>query len=213
MDILLDDVEVRVLGSLMEKALSTPDHYPLSLNALTNACNQKSSRDPVVSYDEPTVGMAAEDLCRKGLVNDSNVSRVTKYEERFSHRHNLVPRETAALCVLLLRGPQTVGEIRTRTSRLCNFENLEEVLKTLGDLEEWGFVRRLARLPGRKESRYTHLLCGEPDEAGPETVDSLNKVAPASPEKIEQLELAVESLQSELDDLKKAFQEFKEQFD
>jgi len=122
---------IRLRRKKMEKALSTPDYYPLSLNALTNACNQKSSRDPVSSYDEPTVEAAAG-LDQKGLLNRSNVGRVPKYEECFSQKYNFVPRETAPMCVLLLRGPQTTGEIRSRSSRLCKFENLEAVLKTLG---------------------------------------------------------------------------------
>jgi uncharacterized protein YceH (UPF0502 family) len=211
MAIILNEIEIRILGSLMEKALSTPDYYPLSLNALTNACNQKSSRDPVVSYDESTVEAAAAGLDQKDLVNQSNVGRVPKYEERFSQQYNFVPREAAALCVLLLRGPQTAGEIRSRTSRLCNFENLEEVLKTLQNLEEWGLVRRLARLPGHKEPRLAHLLGGETDIASPEETSSFSTAAPASAERIEKLELAVESIQNEIEDLKKIFRSFKDQ--
>jgi len=211
MDIILNEVEVRVLGSLMEKALATPDYYPLSLNALTNACNQKSSRDPVSSYDESTVAAAAADLDKKGLLNRSSVGRVPKYEERFSQKYNLVPRETAALCVLLLRGPQTTGEIRSRTSRLCTFEDLEAVLKTLENLEEWGLVRRLARLPGRKESRIAHLLGGDTNIAQPEEISRPSVAAPDAAERIEKLEMAVESLQAEIEELKKAFQTFKEQ--
>ena len=210
MDIILNEIEGRVLGSLMEKALSTPDYYPLSLNALTNACNQKSSRDPVTSYDESTVEDAADGLVQKGLLNKSTVGRVPKYEERFSQKFNFVPRETATLCVLLLRGPQTTGEIRGRTSRLCNFENLEAVLETLDNLEEWGMVRRLARLPGRKESRFAHLLCGDTFIAEPEEAASPRTAAPDTVERIEKLELAVEALQDEIEGLKKSFQTLKE---
>ena len=211
MAIILNEIEIRILGSLIEKALSTPDYYPLSLNALTNACNQKSSRDPVVSYDESTVEAAAASLDQKDLVNQSNVGRVRKYEERFSQQYNFVPRESAALCVLLLRGPQTAGQIRNRTSRLCNFENLEEVLKTLENLEEWGLVRRLARLPGHKESRLTHLLGGEANIASPEEASSFSTAAPAPVERIEKLESAVESIQNEIENLKKFFRSFKNQ--
>lgn len=211
MERLLDKIEARVVGCLVEKDLATPEYYPLTLNALTNACNQKSSRDPVSSYDEPTVAAAADGLDKKGLLNQSNVGRVPKYEERFSHKFNFVPRETAAMCVLLLRGPQTTGEIRTRTSRLCNFENLEAVLKTLDNLEEWGLVRRLARLPGRKESRIAHRLCGDADTAEPQEASTISVSAPVSAERIENLELAVESLQNEIEDLKKAFRSLKEQ--
>lgn len=165
MDMNLTETEVRVLGSLMEKSLSTPDYYPLSLNALTNACNQKSSRDPVVSYSEAVVQAALEQLEQKGWVNRSDVARVPKYEERLSQQHNLLPRESGALCVLLLRGPQTAGEIRTRTSRMCRFNDLDEVTTTLADLESWGFVRCLARRAGHKEPRYAHLLSGDPNTA------------------------------------------------
>lgn len=155
---LLTDVEIRILGSLMEKALSTPDYYPLSLNALTNACNQKSSRDPVVVYDEGDVQSVLEALEEKKLVNRSGVGRVPKYEELLSPTYDLVPRETAVLCVLMLRGPQTVGELRSRTGRLATFENLEAVTEILEKLVDWGLAQQLDRLPGRKESRYDHLL-------------------------------------------------------
>ena len=211
MDIILNEIEIRVLGSLMEKALSTPDYYPLSLNALTNACNQKSSRDPVSSYDESAVEAAAASLDQKGLLNRSNVGRVPKYEERFSHNYSFVPRETAAMCVLLLRGPQTTGEIRSRTSRMCKFENLEAVLKTLENLEEWGLIRRLARLPGRKEFRIVHRLGGDTNIAEPDEATTPSVAAPVSDERIERLELAVESLQHEIEDLKEIFRKFREQ--
>jgi tRNA-Thr(GGU) m(6)t(6)A37 methyltransferase TsaA len=161
MEMNLTETEVRVLGSLMEKSLSTPDYYPLSLNALTNACNQKSSRDPVVSYSEATVQTALDQLAQKGWINRSDVARVPKYEERLSQKHNFLPRESGALCVLLLRGPQTVGEIRARTSRMCRYNDLDEVITTLADLESWGFVRCLTRRAGHKEPRYAHLLSGD----------------------------------------------------
>jgi uncharacterized protein YceH (UPF0502 family) len=209
----LSAIEIRILGSLMEKALSTPDYYPLSLNALTNACNQKSSRDPVVDYDEITVASAAARMCSEGLVNKSLVGRVPKYEELFSRSRQFVPRETAALCVLLLRGPQTLGEIRTRTTRLFNFETLDEVQATLANLEEWGLVRRLARLPGHKESRYRHLLSGEPDEAAAETAPQPGLASTPADERIERLEQAVADLQSDMEMLKQDFQDFRKQFE
>ncbi len=213
MDIILNEIEVRVLGCLMEKALSTPEHYPLSLNALTNACNQKTSRDPVVSYDEATVQSAVHDLTRKNIVSESNVSRVPKYEELLSQKNTFIPRESAALCVLLLRGPQTIGEIRTRTSRMCTFEGLQEVQETLGNLVEWGFIRRLERLPGHKESRYGHLLAVETD-VKEEAMDLPTNDADSDlPERIEKLERTVESLQKELIAITKEFRIFKEQFD
>ncbi|RPI76778.1 MAG: DUF480 domain-containing protein, partial [Desulfobacteraceae bacterium] len=121
MEIVLTDIEERVLGSLMEKALATPEYYPLSLNALTNACNQKSSREPVTAYSEPAIEQAAAELIKKGLAHLSREGRVPKYEERFSNSRQFVAAESAILCVLLLRGAQTLGEIRTRTARMHNF--------------------------------------------------------------------------------------------
>ena len=213
MDILLNDKEVRVLGSLIEKELSTPDYYPLSINALTNACNQKSSRDPVVSYSEQTVEGIVDELAQKDLVHKSRVGRVPKVEERFTHAHNLVPRESAVLCVLLLRGPQTVGEIKGRTARLCKFESLDEVHETLGHLEEYGFVGCLPRQPGRKESRYIHLLSGALEIDKEETAPAAGHGVPVESERIEKLEQDIQTLRNDLVELKREFQEFKKQFD
>jgi uncharacterized protein YceH (UPF0502 family) len=210
---LLNDIEMRVLGSLMEKALSTPDYYPLSLNALTNACNQKSSRDPVVTYEEETVEEAADDLIQKELVNKSVAGRVPKYEETFSSKYNFIPQETAALCALLLRGPQTAGEIRSRTSRMFSFQSVDEVLQTLNNLNEYGLVDRLAKLPGHKESRYTHLLGSELDEKSAEAASPPVSAAPALPDRIQTLEQRVAAIQDDIEDLKKAFQAFKAQFE
>ena len=209
----LDAVEIRILGSLMEKALSTPDYYPLSLNALLNACNQKSSRDPVVSYDAPTVQAALEDLEAKGLVGCSRLGRVPKFEELFGRRHDLMPPELAALSVLLLRGPQTAGEIRSRTARMYRFTGLEAVLETLARLAEWGLCHRMARLPGHKEDRYAHRL-GDPDDAQ-EMVVEVDAVttAPEAVNRIETLEQAVASLRAELAALQAEFHAFKSQFD
>ncbi len=213
MDAILDDKEIRVLGSLMEKSLATPDYYPLSLNGLTHACNQKSSRDPVVSYDESTLQTVIDALDQSGLVNQSTVGRVPKFEELFSSRHDLVPRETAILSVLLLRGPQTAGEIRSRCNRLYNFDSLEAVLETLKQLGEWGFVKRLARLAGHKESRFTQLLSGEGETAEPMAEPPMAALEPAAPDRIENLELAVDALKNELADLKQAFEAFKKEFE
>jgi uncharacterized protein YceH (UPF0502 family) len=213
MEFRFDAMEIRIMGSLIEKELSTPDYYPLSLNALTNACNQKSNRDPVVAYDEADVQFALGRLIEKQVVWKSDVSRVTKYEERFTHEHSLVPRESSVLCVLLLRGPQTVGEIRGRSMRLYEFENLEQVQGALGNLVEWGLVCELPRMPGHKESRYTHLLSGE---AGIPDVPA--SVASATmPEidvtRIENIEQAIERLHDEIDILKAEFKAFKKQFE
>lgn len=213
MDIQLTDTEIRVMGSLMEKSLATPDYYPLSLNALTNACNQKSSRDPVVAYDEATVETAVDQLIQKHLVHRSDASRVAKFEELLSRRHSLIPRETGVLCVLLLRGPQTVGELRARTSRMCRLDSIEEVLETLKNLEELGFARRLPRWAGHKESRYAHLLAVE--SSPPEAADALSvgDAADGLDERVDALEQEVAALRSEIEALNEAFEFFKKQFE
>jgi len=213
MDIVLSDKEVRVLGCLIEKELATPEYYPLSINALTTACNQKSSRDPVVSYGEETVEEIVDDLVRKELVHKSHVGRVPKVEERFTHAHNLVPRESAVLCVLLLRGPQTAGEIKGRTTRLCTFETLDEVNETLSRLEEVGFVGCLPRRPGRKESRYSHFLCGEAPIDREETAAGAGQEVSAESERITKIEQDIQALGNALAELKREFIAFKEQFD
>ena len=213
MEFILDAMEIRVLGSLIEKELATPEYYPLSLNALTNACNQKSNREPVVEYDEDSVASAAARLIEKELVWEIGVSRVPKYEERFTHERSLVPSESAALCVLLLRGPQTLGEIRGRTARLHNFEDLEAVQAALGNLVEWGYARQLPRMPGHKECRYRHLLGGEPEVPA----EPLDPEPPDLPQiettRIEKIEAVLERMQKEIEDLKTAFATFKKQFD
>lgn len=210
---ILTDTEIRIIGSLMEKALSTPDYYPLSLNALTNACNQKSSRDPVVAYDEYDVQAVLDELAEKNLVNQSRVGRVPKYEELFSQKHNLVPREAAVLCVLMLRGPQTVGEIRGRTGRLCVFDSLEAVDETLSTLTEWGLVQRQARLPGHKESRYAHSLgdVSEPPVAEQDAPADGNALEKAN--RLDQLENEVGRLRDDFSELQQAFEAFKKQFE
>src|ERR1043165_7495991 len=163
---LLNDVEVRVAGSLVEKPLPPPDYYPLTLNALVHACNQISNRDPVVSYDERTVEEAIEGLRRKNLVYVfyGSESRVPKYKHMMREGFELSPAELAALCVLMLRGPQTVGEIRGRTGRLYEFADLREVETTLEGLAQRDepLVVKLPRQAGRKEARYAHLLSGTP---------------------------------------------------
>ena len=143
------------------------------------------------------------------MVHESSAGRVTKFEERFSARHGLVPREIAVLCVLLLRGAQTVGEIRTRTARLHAFQSMEEVQTSLKTLEELGFVTQLARLPGHKESRWAHLLSGSPSTEPTETTVT----AVSEPSRIDQLEAMVASLQTQIDELKAAFRDFRKQFE
>lgn len=161
---LLNAIEVRVLGSLVEKDITTPDYYPLSLNALVNACNQKNNRDPVMTLDEDPVRSALDSLQVKRLAGPASGadSRVTKYEHRLQEVYNFDRRETAILCVLLLRGAQTPGELRSRSERMYAFESLEDVLAALDRLSrrEPPLVTILPRQPGTKESRYMHLLSG-----------------------------------------------------
>lgn len=165
MTTLLTEAQARVLGALIEKEITTPDYYPLSMNALLNACNQKSNREPVTELDEETVRQALHGLDDKGLAGAvrGSDSRVTKYEHRFSEAYNFGRREVAVLCVLLLRGPQTPGELRGRTERLFNFDELSDVQSTLQKLIERdpALVKVLPRQPGTKESRYMHLFCGD----------------------------------------------------
>lgn len=171
MEALFDTVEARVVGALMEKEITTPDHYPLSLNALTNACNQKSNRDPVMNLTETEVQEALDSLHRKHLVLDRSGfgSRVVKFKQRFCNTEfsdlHFTPGETAIVCLLLLRGPQTPGELRSRSGRLHTFGSLGEVqqcLESLAGREEGALVTALPREPGRREIRWSHLFCGEP---------------------------------------------------
>src|ERR1700692_75246 len=165
MDILLSDVETRVLGSLVEKELTTPEYYPLSLNALVNACNQKSNRDPVVNLGEDAVRQALRTLDKKGLAGpaDNMVSRVSKYEHRLQEAYNFTRHETAILAELLLRGPQTPGALRSRADRMHKFDDLGIVLTTLKKLmdREPRLAKVLPRQPGTKEARYAHLMSGD----------------------------------------------------
>ncbi|MFC1827404.1 YceH family protein [Thermodesulfobacteriota bacterium] len=214
MDILLNEIEVRVLGSLMEKGMTTPEYYPLSLNALTNACNQKSNRNPVVSFDETTVVRALDSLREKQLAVLSASSRVPKYAEVFASIRKLVDREVALIMVLLLRGPQTVGELRGRTERAYKFEDLAEVEATLDELGESGYVAKLPRVAGRKDSRYAHLLAGdvEVEETVPKPepaaiiVRAENKRIAAMEEELQELKEEFTSLQSEFEKFKKEFE-------
>ncbi|HET9243724.1 MAG TPA: YceH family protein [Gaiella sp.] len=155
-----DDVELRVLGCLLEKQRTTPDHYPLTLNALRLACNQTTNRDPIVAYDEREIQEALQRLSRRGWtrVASGPGSRAAKYRQLFDEALGLAPDETALLCVLMLRGPQTPGELKQRTERLHRFESLADIFDTLARLGERGLVERLERRPGQKEERYRHLL-------------------------------------------------------
>ena len=220
----LDEAEVRVLGALIEKQMATPEYYPLTLNALTAACNQKNNRHPVVSYDEATVELAVESLRQKNLayVFYGAGSRVPKYKHVAAENLQLNPSELALACVLLLRGPQTLGELRERAGRLHEFSGLEEVEASLNSLaaREEPFVKRLARRPGQKEARYAHLLSGEVSEQhedesseGAAASPSTHARTPTSAERVLKLEQEVETLRAELDSFRREFETFKKQFD
>jgi hypothetical protein len=211
MDILLTDDEVRVLGCLMEKEMATPDYYPLTLNALTNACNQKSNRNPVVSYDEETVIYALNGLRERKLVRQSDLGRVSKYEQIFSQELKLVASEQAIICILLLRGPQTTGEIRSRTERLYAFPSLDEVHETISNLEDRELVNKMPRQPGRKESRYAHLLSGTPQDTLVETI--IRPKTAITIDRMGDLQEQIDELRQELQALQLEFATFKSQFD
>ena len=214
-DLKLTDAEVRVLGCLIEKEMTTPDYYPLSLNALINGCNQKSNREPVVSYDEETVLKTLENLKGKDLVWQSDLSRVAKYAHSFLKASNLVNKEAAILCVLFLRGHQTAGEIRERTERLYRFNTIEEIKDVLHDLEEMGYVKLLPRQHGLKEPRYTHLFSDVMEHPGTEM--TAHSVSPAhntnaEDERVTKFGEELTRLRQELEELRNEFLEFKRQF-
>jgi uncharacterized protein len=203
----LDASEVRVLGSLLEKEITTPDYYPLSLNALVNACNQKSNREPVVSYDEETVARALEELRAKGLAVrvTGGDNRVPKHGQRFTEKLNLGRREAAVLCVLMLRGPQTVGELRGHTDRLYTFDDLEGVESTLNHLSEQEMVMKLARQAGSREPRFAHLLAGEVETSEPLPPPPIPR-GPAPEDRIAALEAELAALRREFDEFRKRFE-------
>jgi uncharacterized protein len=220
-EFLLNEVEVRVLGSLIEKQLTTPEYYPLTLNALTHACNQISNRDPVVTYDEKTIVRALESLREKNLayIFYGSESRVPKYKHVVPEVLHLTPPQTAVMCVLMLRGPQTVGEIRGRTTRLYEFKELSEVETTLAELinqESQPLVARLLRQPGRKESRYAHLLSGPVEITEQEAIprpEPARREVQAENERISRLEAEVETLRGEVAELRQQLDDFRKQFE
>jgi len=220
MDILLNDHEVRILGCLIEKQTTTPDYYPLTLNALTNACNQKSNRNPVVLYEDTTVVRALDSLREKGVAEKilKADSRVPKYQHAFPEKFHLSDDYVAVLCVLMLRGPQTVGEIRNRAGRMYQFDDLTEVEEILNNLmkKEPPMVVKLPRQMGRKESRFMHLLSGDPDIEKYEHIPSEEPAAVqvrTENEQIAKLEDELAILRSEFDALKKEFSDLKSQFE
>ena len=215
---ILNETEARIVGSLVEKQLTTPEYYPLTLNALVNACNQKNNRDPVVSLDETTVTNALEILRDRNLVYVfyGSTSRVPKYKHMLPSLYELEPSEVAIIAVMLLRGPQTLGELRTRTERLYDFSGLGEVQETLDGLarRDEPLVVKLERLPGQKEARFAHLLSGEIDvEAFAAAQATPQKLGGIDSERIEKLENEVASLRDEVDTIKQTFEDFKRQFE
>lgn len=209
---LLDAAEVRVLGALLEKEATTPEYYPLSLNALVNACNQKSNRDPVVEYDPEVVSDSIERLREKKLafVITGN-GRVVKYSQRISETLNLGRRELAILCTLFLRGPQTLGEIKDRSERIFAFADLSEAETVLEKLAGWpggGLVKKLSRQAGQKEARYAHLFSGEPSM---EPVSAESLAGPAAPSRLAQLETEIHQLRADFSELKERFEALESQ--
>src|SRR6202049_2692770 len=218
MDNLLDDLEIRVLGSLVEKELTTPEYYPLSLNALVNACNQKSNRDPVMNLDEAAVREALRTLDKKGLAGaaDNMVSRVSKYEHRLQEAYNFTRHEIAILSELLLRGPQTHGELRSRADRMHKFDDLGIVQSTLQRLmkREPPLVKVLPRQLGTKEARYAHLLSGDVETKEPKAaIPAASASAAMGADRIARLEEQVSSLLSEVAELKQQLASFRKQFE
>jgi uncharacterized protein YceH (UPF0502 family) len=224
MSLLLTEIETRVLGSLVEKDITTPDYYPLSLNALVNACNQKNNRDPVMTLGEEAVREALATLQEKRLAGPASGadSRVTKYEHRLQEVFNFDRREIAILCVLLLRDAQTPGELRTRTERMYHFEALEDVVSTLDRLShrEPPLATILPRQPGTKESRYTHLFSVQPEVSGTVSV-ALSPSFPhlttnsssSTADRMAQLEEEVATLRRELSEVQQQLAFFRKQFE
>ncbi len=218
---LLNEVDARVLASLAEKQVTTPEYYPLTLNALTLACNQKNNRNPVASYDDETVAHALESLREKNLVYVfyGSSSRAPKYKQMMTEIFALSPQELALMCVLILRGPQTVGELRGRTDRLYDFTGLDEVEETLNSLaakEPQPLIAKLPRQPGQKEVRYAHLLFGEVK------IDHESEIKDAEigaakdrmrTDRHSRLEYELETLRAQVESLQQEFEQFKKQFE
>jgi len=213
----LTDVEARVLGSLVEKQLTTPEYYPLTLNALTAACNQKSNRDPVVSYDETAITTAVDALRDKNLVYlyYGTGSRSVKYKHMLPSVYDLDAAGVAIVAVLLLRGPQTLGELRERTGRLHEFSGMGEVQETLDGLtrRDDPLVIKLERQPGQKEARYAHLLCGEVAQEAIAPRERPTAQSSVDNDRVDKLEKDVELLRGELAEIRATFEEFRKQFE
>lgn len=212
---ILTEIEARVVGALIEKQLTTPEYYPLTLNALVAACNQKTNREPVVSFAEQMVQKSLDDLREKNIayVFYGSTSRVPKYKHALDKYCELEPPETAVVCVLLLRGAQTLGELRERTGRLYEFSGLGEVSETLDGLtrRDEPLVVKLERLSGQKEVRYAHLLAGEFVQTQPQ--EKSISARQTENERVTKLEEDLRNLQSEFDSFRQLFEDFKKQFD
>jgi uncharacterized protein YceH (UPF0502 family) len=215
---LLTETEVRLLGSLIEKQITTPEYYPLTLHSLTAACNQKNNRNPVMSLTEQEVEHALDSLRDKNLayVFHGSTSRVPKFKHVAPENLQLNPAELAVMCVLMLSGPQTVGEIRTRGSRLYEFSGLEEVDETLRGLsarESEPLVVKLPRQSGQKDARYVHLLSGEPDLSQVEATTTEQPMRRADSVRAPQLEEQVQALKQQVEELARQFADFRKQFE
>ena len=220
----LDAVGIRVLGSLVEKETTTPDNYPLTLNSIVSACNQTSNRDPVMDLTEPEVSAAVDELARRLLVRQvyKSESRAKRYRHSLGEALHLHPAELAVMGVLMLRGPQTAGEIRTRTARLFEFRDVPHVEVTLQSLMTLSvpLVVQMPRRPGQKEVRFAHLLAGQPLEdttyhttrLGSDMATGFPSDVPARLDRIATLEQSVESLRAEMAELQARFEEFKREF-
>src|SRR5579863_7760022 len=213
MNIELSPIEARIIGCLIEKQITTPDQYPLSLNALVNACNQKSNRDPVMSTDEAMVQTTLDHLMRKHLVIEKSGfgSRVPKYQHRFCNTEfgplKFTPQELAIVCELLIRGPQTPGELRTRAARMAPFSDVAQVetaLESLGSRADGPFIVRLPREPGRRDSRYAHLFSGAVTipALAEESISEPSMASAPTPSRLERLEEEVRQLKEELTHIK-----------
>lgn len=209
----LSDIEVRILGCLIEKEAATPDNYPLSLNALTSACNQLSNREPVMSLGEDRVKWAVNSLRQQSLVRAIQPSdaRVMKFQHLLAEKLDLDQPALAVLCVLMLRGPQTLGEIRTRTTRLAEFTSVADVEAAVSGLITRDFVVEMTRRPGQKETRYAHLLSGPPSDAPPEAKVEIAAQDPRQ-DRIAELEASLDEVRRELAALRTQFEDFTRQF-
>ncbi|MBE0596887.1 MAG: YceH family protein [Desulfuromonadales bacterium] len=219
MELNLNPIEIRVLGCLVEKELATPEYYPLSLNSLTTACNQKSNRQPVMELAETEVVRALDTLRSRGLAMQSaEGGRVPKYQHALAAKLHLDPPELAIVAELLLRGPQTVGELRTRCERMCSFGDLETVEAVLQELADHTppLVARLPRQPGRKENRFAQLLAGEPDLGTEElsgAIEPARRQVAAEDERLAHLETEIAELRTEVAELRQLLESFQAQFE